>query len=860
MTDEHVERLSNLLDRALELPPARRGEFIEAECGDDPGLRAELASLVEASESATGYFDDLAGEIVSPAYAALKDSVFDSALLSELTDALGSSYTVERELGGGGMSRVFLAEEVRLHRKVVIKVLPPELSSSVSRDRFRREIELFAQLQHAHIVPLLSNGSRGSLVWFIMPFVAGESLHAKLRRDGAIPVREAQKIWRDVLDALSHAHSAGVIHRDIKPGNILLSGRNALVTDFGVARAIEMSADADSTAAGLAVGTPAYMAPEQVGDGEVDHRADIYASALVMHEMLDGQRPFTGSSKRELILARLQGEPPKVARPDCPEELRALVLRCLARDPAQRPASAEAVLTELDDIPAARNGLDAQIAGTGGRRPAKLSALYAIVSAAIILGGILAFNLSRSEAPGNSAITGSPRPSIALLPLRNLGADPADEVLANGMTEELKIALAKGSNVRIVASASVQELISRHLDTRQIAESLKVSHVLEGGLQKVGSRIRMHIRLVNARDGSTRWAETFDRELGDVFAMQDDISRAVALGLDARLVPATASGENRRKPTSNILAYESYVRGMSTTLLRQRAGRHKAIAFLKHAIAADSTFAAAYAGLVWYYLLEGSSPSITEKEDVSVILATAQKAVALDSTLPDARSALGWAHLIAFDFEQAEREFKRAIAMDPGAHRAYEGLARGYMQMARPAEQLTAARLGLEADPYSPQAMREMGLALMMNDRCNEAIELLRPLKALDPPVQVAGVIIGLCHATSERWAEAIGEFMWADTLGARAALGLLGYSLARSGSSPQARDILADLLAGRKSSHGPFGIALVYAGLGDKNRAFEWLDKSQSAHSTRIYIMAPTFRDLQADPRFNRIVTGRGR
>jgi serine/threonine-protein kinase len=856
MDENRVERLTELLDRALDVPQAERSEFIDAECGDDRELRAELISLLEANESATDYFDDLADQIVSPAYAALKHSVFDSDLLPQLTAALGNGYSIERELGGGGMSRVFLAEEVSLRRKVVIKVLPPGLSTSVSGDRFRREIQLVAQLQHAHIVPLLSSDSTSSLVWFTMPFVAGESLRAKLQRGGAVPIREAQKIWRDVLDALSYAHSTGVIHRDIKPGNILLSGRNALVTDFGVARAIEMSADADSTAAGLAMGTPAYMAPEQVtGEIEIDGRADIYASALVMHEMLEGQRPFIAATTRELILARMKQDPPKVSRADCPDLLRDLVLKCLAKDPAQRPATAEVVLAELDEIPSTRNVLDTPAGHEARRRLVNRVGAYAVAAVAIVVAGAFAFDRTRSDPAARSVTAATVRPSIALLPLRNLGADPADGVLADGMTEELNAALAKGSNVRVVGSASIQELLSRGLDTKQIADSLEVSHVLDGGLQKVGTRIRMQIRLVSALDGSTRWEETFDREMGDVFAMQDDISRAVALGLDARLVPAPPPGESRRRPTSNIFAYESYVRGMSLTGV---AKREEAIALLNKAIAADSTFAAAYAGLVWHSLLAGGSAAENAKIDRR-LRAAAEKAVALDSTLAEAHSALGWAYL-GFDYGKAEAALRRAVALDPGARRGYEGLARAYMYMGRPAEQLTAARLGLEADPYSSQAMREMGLALMMNDRCDEAIELNRPLKALSSPRQVAGVIIGVCHAASGRWADAIEEFRWADKLGARAALGLLGNVLARAGREGEARAILADLQSGRRNSHGPWGIAVIYAGLGDNDRAFEYLDKAFEEGNVRVYIMSPMFRDLQKDPRFKRMIDARVR
>ena len=839
MDETRVERLTELLDRALELPSSQRREFIEAECGGDSDLRAELTSLLEASDSASGYFDNLADEIVSPAYAKLRSSALGGERLTvQLQEALGGGYAIERELGGAGMSRVFLAEEVSLHRKVVIKVLPPELASTVSRDRFRREIQLVAQLQHAHIVPLLSSDSTDTLVWFTMPFVSGESLRARLRRDGALPVREALKLWRDVLDALSHAHSNGVIHRDIKPENILLSGRNALVTDFGVARAIEMSADADTGGAGLAIGTPAYMAPEQVnGDGQIDHRADIYASALVMHEMLAGKQAFAGGTTDELIRARLEQGPPPLVRDDCPDELRALVLRCLERDPDRRPANAESVLSDLDDIPVVQ-----QPRAPRARRIR--AAAYSIVAVGLIAVAAFAYQQSRER----MTAAPTPGPSLAILPLRNLSGDPADATLADGMTAELNGAIGKATEIKVISRPSIDALAGRGLDSRQIAESLHVSHVLEGDLEKVGSRIRMSIRLLDARDGSTRWAETFDREMGDVFAMQADISRAVALGLGARLAP-TVGRRPAPPPTSNIRAYEAYVRGMSTSLSRAPGGRPQAIALLKQAIDEDSLFAAAYAGLAFHYLfLDGP-------EGLAMVKEAAEKAIALDSGLAQAYSALGWAHLSARDMTLAQKALNRAIALDPNAHRAYEGLARTYMFTGRPAEQLAAARLGIEADPFSPAALREMGLALTMNGRCDEAIELLRPMKALTPPSVVAGVVIGQCHAIAGRWEDAAAELRWADARGARAALGMLGFVLARGGHAEEAKTILADLLAGRRNSHGAFGIAATYAGLGDNENALRWLEKAIDENSERVYIVSPMFRDLQRDPRFTRML-----
>jgi len=277
-----------------------------------------------------------------------------SEILNQLTESLGSQYRLERELGGGGMSRVFLAEEVALGRKVVIKVLPPEMAAGVNQERFRREIQLAARLQHPHIVPLLAAGSAGDVLWYAMPFIEGESLRVKLARGGELPVAETVRILREVADALAYAHSQGVVHRDIKPDNVLLSGRHALVTDFGVAKAVSESTGSHTlTSLGLALGTPAYMAPEQASaDPHVDHRADIYALGAMAYEMLAGHPPFTGMSAQAILASHITQTPATVSshRPAVPAALNAIVMRCLEKRPADRWQSAEELMPHLDAL------------------------------------------------------------------------------------------------------------------------------------------------------------------------------------------------------------------------------------------------------------------------------------------------------------------------------------------------------------------------------------------------------------------------------------------------------------------------------------------------------------------------------
>ncbi|MGK2934837.1 MAG: protein kinase domain-containing protein [Gemmatimonadaceae bacterium] len=844
-------RLLELFERGSKVPPAQRAAFLTDACGGDEALRRELASLLEASDSASGYFDALAQEMIAPAYAAIvapAGSAPEPTLLPQLQAALESAYRIERELAGGAMSRVFLAEEIKLGRKVVIKTLPPELAVSVSAERFRREIQVAAQLQHPHIVPLLTSDSAGSFLYYTMPFVPGETLRDRLARDGALPISDATGIWHDVLDALTHAHAKGVVHRDIKPANILLGGRNALVTDFGIARAIEAAAgDAQSTATGLTIGTPAYMAPEQVtGDRDADHRVDIYAAGLVMYEMLEGRSPFHGGSTRELLLARLTHDPPAVSRSDCPRELADLVARCLAKDPAARPDSADAVLAALDSLPARDERR------TEKRPRERLVPLAYAAAALVLVAAAFGWTQTRQRRATVPVAAEAPEASIAVLPVVNLGADPRDSALTDGMTEELIATLSRVGNLRVIARTSVVALKDRGLDVRQIAESLRVSHVLEAGLQRVGPRLRMQVRLVDARDGSTTWSTTYDRNMDDIFAVQEDVSRAVASELDVRLVGAAMRGSARRRSRPNAAAYELYLRGMDLTLRGSREGLAQALAYFNRAIEADSSFAAAYAALVPLYILTpGDAPG-----DYSAWFARAEqaglKAVALDDSLAEAHTALGWARMPLRKWAGAEASFKRAVALDPRMSRAHEGLARIYLYTGKPAAQLVAARHALDMDPFSDDAAREMALALNANGRCEEALRLLRPFKTVDPPFPPAGIIGGLCYARLQRWPEAIAEFRWTteNTVG-RAALAFLGYAQARGGREDEARALLSDLLAGRKSSHGAFGIAIVYAGLRDYDRAFAWLDKAMDENSIRVYLFDPAFEDLHRDPRF---------
>lgn len=858
MTAECWAQLTPLIDAGLELDAEERARYIERVSTGDPALRADLERLFSQSARGDSLIDRAAAERfallleVDPGQPPEEMPEDRSRLFSRLEGALAPAYRIERDLGGGGMSRVFLATEVRLARKVVIKLLPPEMSRAVSVERFRREIELSARLQHPHIVHVLTSDAADGLLYYVMPYVEGETLRARISRDGPLPLSDALAIWRDVLDGLGFAHQHGVIHRDVKPENVLLSGRNALVADFGIARAVEAaSGGADVTAPGVTLGTPSYMAPEQAsGEGKADHRIDIYAAGLVLYEMLTGRPPFPDLGMRETVLAHLTQLPPPITRSDVPAELAALTLRCLEKNPESRPYTADSILQQLE------GGAAAGVPHTPRKRNYALIATVTVIASALVAGGGYVMRQGAASPNAGASVTsgsGDQRPSLAVLPLTNRSADPADAGLADGMTEELIGTLSRNPDLRVIASTSAFALKGAQLGARQIAESLHVSNLLESSLQKIGSRLRMQVRLVDGADGSTRWSEVYDREMNDIFAVQEEISQAVARELDVRLRKGGRLRPTARRYTPNVAAYEWYLRGMDLALMRSDSGTQRAMGYFDRAIAADSNFAAAYAGLVRTYLQIANVGRHGKRgEWLDRAERTALKAVALDDSLAEAHAALGWARLAAHDYSGGEPAFKKALALNPSAPRLHEGLARLYMMTARPSEQLSQARLGMETDPFSHSAIREMALALNMNGRCDEALELLRPLKALTPPAGVAGVISGQCYAAKQRWPEAIAEYRWTmEKASGASAPAFLAHALARAGRQEEARRILADLLSGRQDSHGAFGIGVVYAGLRDYDQAFAWLNKAAEEQSMNSYIVEPMFADLHRDPRY---------
>jgi eukaryotic-like serine/threonine-protein kinase len=452
-------------------------------------------------------------------------------MLRRLQEHFGAAYTIENEMGGGGMSRVFLARDHALNRQVVIKVLPLSLAATVSVDRFRREIMLAAKLQHPHIVPVLTAGEFGELPYFVMPYITGESLRVRMQR-GPLSVRETVAIMRDVARALAFAHRLGIVHRDIKPDNILLSAGSAVVTDFGVAKALtdarnpqHAHAGSTITSAGVSLGTPQYMSPEQAAaDPKTDHRTDLYALGVVGYEMLTGVPPFHGRSQSELLRAQMTEAPQPLAsrRYDVPIVLSRLVMQSLEKNPDHRPRTADAVARTLESPEAASGEFDSPASARLRRawqRPILLAGAALVIAAASI-----AYASLRG---GDDARPGSS--TVELYALESLGPE-TDTTVTRTLTTDLANALRSVPGLQVVAAADFFGVVSP--DSTRGAYTMRMA----GTVQREGQRLRVNLRLSRLMNDSTLWSGRFDGRVGDLLTLEDEIAAGVTEGIRAQLV------------------------------------------------------------------------------------------------------------------------------------------------------------------------------------------------------------------------------------------------------------------------------------------------------------------------------------
>jgi serine/threonine-protein kinase len=801
-----------------------------------------------------------------------------------------NQYRITASVGVGGMGEVFRARDTRLNRDVAIKVLPKDFVSDADRLwRFEQEAKTLAALNHPNVLTIHDAGVHEGAPYLVSELLEGRTLRDELNA-GALPVRKATDYALQMAQGLSAAHDRGIIHRDLKPENIFVTKDGRLkILDFGLAKLKEnpqsairnpqSSADvevptvlqtaADSTEPGKIMGTPAYMAPEQVRGERADHRADLFAFGCVLYEMLSGARAFRRGTSVESMNAVLHDTPAEVGttNPNIPAALERIVERCLQKQPDSRFQSAQDLAFAIE---VARSP-SSPTPGAIKRRQAAVG-----IVAVVLLGvGVVWWLVHQSgkatkpiaQSTTNSATSSATQnatpiidqKSIAVLPFVSMSVDKGDEYLSDGMTEELLNVLAQVPGLRVPGRSSCFAFKGRTEEGifRKVGEQLHVTTVLEGSVRKAGDKLRITAQLINVADGFDLWSQTYDRDMKDILAVQTEVAQQVVQVLQVKLgVESTRA--LAKTPTENPEAHRLYLLGRYHFGRNTEGSLTNAMQYFTQALQQDPSYALAYCGLSDCYgwlggkLLSGKEAWAKEKE-------LAQKALALDPNLADAHLALGIALAAAFDWKGGEQEMKRALDLNPRLALAYDQLAWVQSTFARFDEAIRNEQRAIELDPLSLMFNSGLGVGLNTARRYDEAMAQSRKTLELDPNYADAHSELGWCFVYKGDTAGAVAEFQKATALDSQPYFdGALAYAYARAGDRAKAEQIVRDSDDRAKQRYvSPALWMLLHLGLGEKDKALDWLEKcyeDQDGNCSGLKV-EPMFDPLRNEPRFQALL-----
>jgi eukaryotic-like serine/threonine-protein kinase len=760
------------------------------------------------------------------------------------------------------MATVYLAEDLRHKRKVAVKVLKPELGAVLGAERFINEIRTTANLQHPHLLPLFDSGEADGFLFYVMPYVEGETLRARLEAEPQLPVDETVRLISLLAGALDFAHARGVVHRDLKPENILLQAGQPIIADFGIALAVAQAGGERVTQTGLSLGTPHYMSPEQAaGTHTVDARSDQYALAATAYEMLTGEPPHTGPTT-PAIVARVMTEKPRdirATRPAVPAGVDAAIQRALEKSPADRFPSCGAFAGAL-----AAGARDAGVAGgmapdrTTAPRPA-LGGRVGLISGLVALAVVVVAGVVLTRPSGDPAgeTASATERSLVVLPFTSVGGDTANSYFAAGIADELASALMQIPGLRLAGRASAARVKEQGGGAREIGEALNVAAVLDGSVRRSGDRIRVSAELTSAGDERVIWSQTYERAVADVFAVQDEITREIVTALQLRLVSADGSGGmSARGGTTNLEAYDLYLRALPL-YQRRGTGLLEAERYLVEAVSRDPGYARAHAMLASTLLAQPYFVPVSARDVAERGRAAAMRAIALDDSLADGHQALAHAHAEANEWVAARREYERAITLDPQFVEARYRMGEMLYRMGLPRESLGHLEAANRLDPLYTQNNAYLSLTLAMLGRFEEAIALAQRALALDPEhVQVNqwyAYVLDLAGRREEAAAQARRLLALSEITPVRvgSAAGILGRSGARDEARALLRGIEA-LPAGTQERE----LALVYARLAvdDLEGAITALETAVQVDPQRVVahgVHNGIFDPVRADPRF---------
>jgi eukaryotic-like serine/threonine-protein kinase len=757
------------------------------------------------------------------------------------------------------MGEVYRAVDTRLSRIVAIKVLSGDLSTDPQRRlRFDREAQTISSLNHPNICALFDVGREGDTEFLVLEYLSGETLAVRLAR-GALPLDEVFRVAIEIGDALETAHRNGVIHRDLKPGNIMISEGRAKLLDFGLAKPGLANAfvfhshsskmapgSIPVTIEGTAVGTPAYMSPEQLDGQEADATSDVFAFGAVLFEMLTGRPAFEGTSRARVIAAVLDKSPPSVTqfRSDAPAALDRLVHKCMAKRPEDRWQTVRDLLSELKWIASTSATDEPRASIRASTHRLRTPALVSAGVSAALLAAVLGLWAARSQTYD----------SIAILPLHNASGDPEMQYLSDGITEGVIRALSPLSDLKVMSGASVLRYKGQHVDAQDVARALNVSTLLVGSVSERAGILTIDLEVIDGRDSRQVWAQHYTRPTADVIGIEETIAREVSESLRVRLAGGREA-QLAKRFTADTEAYELYLRGRYHWNKRLPRDLMTSVSFFKQAIDKDPDYALAYAGLADAYALLGSVgyDVLSPSEVIPKARAAAERAVALDDQLAESHAALGF--VLRFDWNRsaAEREHLRAVALDPNYVTARQWLASHFWTQGRFDEALVQLQRAQELDPLSPLISLNLGRHFYYARKYDLAVEHLQKTIALDPKGFLAGQLLALVYAEKgmhdaarrelQRFPAPMGTFQ-----------GVRGYISAVTGDRASAMSVLADLEKLSQTRYIPaYAFATVYTGLGMNDEAFAQMDLAVAERSAYLDYLSvePTLDRLRSDPRF---------
>ena len=720
---------------------------------------------------------------------------------------LAGRYRVTGELGTGGMGSVYRVRDIELDEDVAVKVIRPEIACDPdATQRFVRELKLARRISHRHVVRMYELMEDRGVRFIVMEYVAGEDLGKLLRRSGRLSVERAMAIAEQVCEGLAAAHRLGVIHRDLKPANIMIDGEgSARIMDFGLARSVQGD---DTTVRGMILGTPRYMAPEQTAGMGGDRRTDIYAVGVILFEMLTGVAPLGPAWHRLMNSARGEGgATPATGLVGIPGSLLRVVTTCVETDPAKRFQSADALHRSL----CGRGGTDASLDEAAP---------------------------TEASPPAPASPTEPATSSIAVLPFADLSPEKDQEYFCDGIAEELILSLTAIRDLHVAARGSSFCFKGRTTDIREIGRRLNVHTVLDGSVRKAGRRLRITVQLVNVADGYQLWSERYDRQLADIFAVQDEVTGAIIEHLKISLLPHEQQAVFKRA-TEDVEAHNEYLRGLHYLWAHSSTGFDEAILCFERAIARDASYALAYWGLADAYLQMAFWGNKPPSEVCGKVKRSARKALEIDPALGDAHGALSYVYTIHdWNWRAAEREAREAVRLSPRsamAHAYYSWLLINTGRFAQGlAEALEASRL----DPASSFIVFAVGLGFMFNKQFQHAIDALKAGVAANPGFYILHEFLGEAYAFNGQYEEGLAALERAVELSGRAPyiVGSLGLAYQRCGSSARASAIFRELEERAASEFiPPVCFCQMHLVLGNMRQAIHWLARAGQSHDSYL-------------------------